>query len=124
LVVPLAWFSRPGRARPNVEDFEITDFGQTIRFGEFEAATGAVLYEFDPQARRRAKNRTIVEDQTFGGSLRRLRKQRGVRREDFEGISAKEIARLERGEIAKPHEETLRKIAKTLGVRPEELETY
>ncbi|HEU4578271.1 MAG TPA: helix-turn-helix transcriptional regulator [Polyangiaceae bacterium] len=124
LVVPLAWFARSGGPRPDPEDFEVADFGQTIRLGEFEAAADAILYEFDPEARRRSKKRAIAEDQSFGGALRRLRKERGVRREDFEGVSAKEIARLERGEVDKPHADTLHKIAKTLGVSADELETY
>jgi hypothetical protein len=124
LVVPLAWFARPGGPRAEVDDFEVTDFGQTVRFGRFEAGTDAILYEFDPEARRRAKQRSIVKDDSFGGALRRLRLERGLRREDFDGVSAKEIARIERGEVAKPHADTIEKLAVRLGVRPEELGTY
>ena len=40
------------------------------------------------------------------------------------GVSEKTIARLERGEIAKPHGRTLGILAKKLGVPPEEIETY
>ncbi len=123
-VVPLAWFTRPGGPRAEPDDFEVTDFGQTVRLGSFEAASDAVLYEFDAEARRRAKQRSIEKDATFGGALRRLRRQRALRREDFEGISAKEIARIERGEVSKPHADTLARLAARLGVRPEEIETY
>jgi Helix-turn-helix domain len=124
LVVPLAWFARPGGPRAEINDFEVTDFGQTVRLGQFEAAADAILYEFDVEARRRAKQRSIEKDASFGGSLRRLRLQRGLRREDFDGISAKEIARIERGEVERPHADTIEKLAARLGVRPEELETY
>jgi hypothetical protein len=124
LVVPLAWFTRPGGPRAAPDDFEVTDNGQTVRLGAFEAASDAILYELDTEARRRAKQRSIEKDATFGGALRRLRRQRALRREDFEGISAKEIARIERGEVAKPHAETLTKLAARLGVKPEEIETY
>ena len=124
LVVPLAWFARAGGPRAEIDDFEVTDFGQTVRLGQFEAAADAILYEFDVEARRRAKQRSIEKDATFGGALRRLRLQRGLRREDFDGISAKEIARIERGEVEKPHTDTIGKLAARLGVRPEELETY
>jgi hypothetical protein len=124
LVVPLSWFSSASGPRPDPTQFEVTDSGQTIRLGEFEAASDAILYEFDIGARRRSKQKSIREDQSFGGALRRLRKQRGLRREDFDGISAKEIARLERGEVSRPHADTLERIAKTLGVRPDEVETY
>jgi Helix-turn-helix domain len=124
LVVPLAWFARPDGPRAEIDDFEVTDFGQTVRLGRFEAAADAILYEFDVDARRRAKQRSIEKDASFGGALRRLRRQRGLRREDFEGISAKEIARIERGEVEKPHADTLATLAARLGVKPEEIETY
>ncbi len=124
LVVPLAWFVRPGGPRAAPDDFEVTDGGQTVRLGAFEAAADAILYEFDPEARRRAKQRSLEKDASFGGALRRLRLQRGLRREDFEGISAKEIARIERSEVAKPHAETIAKLAARLGVKAEEIETY
>ncbi|HZU83487.1 MAG TPA: helix-turn-helix transcriptional regulator, partial [Polyangiaceae bacterium] len=110
--------------RPDADDFEITDFGHTIRLGKFEAAADAILYEFDAEARRRLKQRSLASDATFGGALRRLRLQRGLRREDFEGVSAKEIARIERGEITKPHADTLARLADRLGVRPDEIETF
>jgi hypothetical protein len=125
LVVPLAWF-RQGRPspKPDFEDFEVIDTGQTVRFGEYEAATDAILYEFDRASRQRMKKREIDGDQTFGGALRRLRLQRGLSRGDFDPISDKTIARIERGEVEKPHGDTLSVIAKRLGVKPEEIETY
>ncbi len=61
---------------------------------------------------------------SFGGCLRRLRLQKGVGRGDFPGINMKEIARIERGEIKKPHAATVKAIARKLGVEPEEIEEY
>jgi DNA-binding Xre family transcriptional regulator len=124
LVVPLTWFARPNRPRPDPKDFEITDIGQTVRLGKLEATSDAILYALDPDARRRTKQRRIEDDTTFGGALRRLRRERGIRRDDFEGISEKEIARLERGEVAKPHTDTLEKLASRLGVKAEEIGRY
>ena len=54
----------------------------------------------------------------------RLRKQRGLKRTDFAPVSPKEIARIERNEIEKPHAKTLEAIANRLGVRPEEIEDH
>ncbi|HQA43685.1 MAG: helix-turn-helix transcriptional regulator [Phycisphaerae bacterium] len=102
----------------------MTDYGQTLRFGRYEAATEAVLYEYDPDYRRHLKARRRAEDTGFGPSLRRLRKQRGLRRSDFAPLSAKTIARLERGEVEKPHGDTLAIIAKKLRVKPDEIEMY
>lgn len=125
LIIPFAWFSsRESTAEPDFADFEVTDYGQTLRFGSFEVATDAILYEFDAEYRRRAKHRALDQDHSFGGALRRLRLQKGVSREDFPRVSAKEIARIERGEVERPRESTLRAIADRLGVPPEEIATY
>ncbi len=124
LCVPLGWFRRTSDVEPNFDDFEITDFGQTVRFGDFEASTDAILYDFDSAYRSRARQRQLELDDTFGGSLRRLRELRGIRRSGFSPVSSKEIARIERGEVKKPRKATLRALAKRLGVTPEEISTY
>jgi len=125
LVVPLAWFrTRGGGPVPDVADLAVTDFGLTIRLGKYEAASDAILYEFDDEYRRRAKRRQLEADRSLGGALRRLRLQKGLRQSDFPGLTAKEIARIERGEVKKPHQRTLAAIAKRIGVAAEEISTY
>lgn len=125
LVVPTSWFNASSHGvEPDFSDFEIVDSGQTVRLGEFEASAEAILYELDANYRRRMKKRAAKEDRTLGGALRRLRTQRRVGRDDFGEISAKEIARIERGEVKKPHARTLAAIAKRLGVKPWDIATY
>lgn len=124
LLVPLEWFRRERHPTPAFDDFEIVDSGQTLRFGDYEAAADAVLYEFDAAARRRMKEREGRQDRSFGGSLRRLRLQKGFARSDFPGIDPKTVARIERGEVGKPREETLALLAARLGVEPEDIETF
>jgi hypothetical protein len=124
LVIPISWFKLPDSPRLDSTDFDVADFGNTVRLGTIEAATDAILYEFDPEARRRAKLRTRALDTSFGGALRRLRLQRGLKRDDFDGISSKEIARIERGEVANPRAETLAKLAQQLGVKPDEIGSF
>lgn len=125
LVVPYAWFSRrPSAQRPNFRDLEITDHGQTLRLGAYEASTDAILYAHDPAYRRAAKQRLVQRDSSFGGALRRLRLLKGVSRSDFPGLSEKQIARIERGEIGKPHKSTVAAIAERLGVDPSEIPSY
>jgi hypothetical protein len=58
-----------------------------VRLDAYEAATDAILYEFDEAYRRRAKRRRLVQDRSLGGALRRLRLQKGLRRADFPGIT-------------------------------------
>ena len=60
LIVPLAWVqARPGGTKPDLNRLAVADFGQTVPPGEYEAATDAILYEFDDAYRRRAKRREI-----------------------------------------------------------------
>jgi transcriptional regulator with XRE-family HTH domain len=53
-----------------------------------------------------------------------LRILRGLRQSDFTPLPAKTIARIERGEVAKPHGPTLVRIAERLGVGAGEIESY
>jgi hypothetical protein len=103
---------------------EPADFGHAIRLGEREASTDGVLYAIDPDFRRRRKALLAEQDSTFGGALRRLRIVRGSARSDFPGLSAKEIARIERGEVARRHRRTLGILARRLGVEPDEIASY
>lgn len=125
LVVPFAWFvARPTGPKPDFAGFKVIDSGQTIKLGNYEAASDAVLYEFDADYRKYERKRRVSENKSFGGALRRLRLQRGVGRDDFSGLSAKTIARIERGDVKEPHGETLATIAQRLGVKPEEIGTF
>ena len=124
LVVPIAWFRREGAPEPDPLRLSVEDYGQGIRMGEFEAAFDAVLYEKDAAARRRMRVRMRAEDRSLGGSIWRLRTVRGVRRDEFGAVNQKTIARIERGEVAKPQRATLDAIASRLGVSVEELTTY
>lgn len=125
LVVPWSWFEPSASgSRPDFDDFEVIDSGQTIRLGHYEAAVDAILYEFDARYRRFERARRVNMDPSFGAALRRLRLQKGIPRDGFVGISPKEIARIERGEVERPHAATLRILAGRLGVRPDEIATY
>jgi hypothetical protein len=112
LMVSFSAFEKSGDGTaPELGEFSVIDCGQTVQFGPYEAAVDAILYENDPEFRRRISKRRLQEEQSFGASLRRLRKQRGLRREDFEpALSGKTIARIE--------------LAKRLSVAPEEIESY
>jgi hypothetical protein len=125
VVVPMAWFTPSGDGtEPDFERLEVTDFGSAVQLGGYEASSDAILYEFDPEYRRTARKESLQQDPSFGAALRRLRLQRGLSRHDFAPISAKQIARIERGETEAPRDSTLRQIAARLGVRPEEIAEY
>jgi DNA-binding Xre family transcriptional regulator len=126
LTVPFSAFekSRDGTA-PDFDSFSVTDCGQTVKLGEYEAAVDAILYEFDPEYRRATSKKRLQEDRSFGAALRRLRKQRGLRREDFEpDVSAKTVARIEQGKVVRIQKKTLDSLAKHLAVDPQEIVSF
>jgi len=125
LSVPLSMFRPSGTgATPDPSGLTFTDCGNTVRLGEYEAAADAILYEADPDFRSRLLAKKRAEDKTFGACLRRLRLLRGLRQADFGAVTAKTLARLERGETAAPHGNTLKVIAARLGVEPNEITSY
>jgi len=125
VTVPLSVFKRTADGgAPVFNDFRVIDYGHAVRFGRYESATDAILYEGDPAYRRSVNARRRAEERTFGASLRRLRSQRRLRQSDFPGVAARTIIRIENGEIDNPHTETLGLIAKRLGVRPNAIGTY
>jgi DNA-binding XRE family transcriptional regulator len=110
--------------RPDFNKFSVADYGHTLRFGSYEAAADAVLYDFDPDFRRRLNRQRMATEQTLGASIRRLRMQRQLTRDDFPDVDPKTLARIERNEVAKPHAGTLRLIAQRLGVSVDDLGSY
>ena len=125
VVVPLSAFPKSGDGnRPDFSRFAIEDHGQTVRFGEYEAAAEAILYEFDAEFRKRYRKNLVKTEKGLGPSIRRLRLQKGLRQTDFADVDEKEIRRIEAGEVKKPHQSTLQKIAAKLDVNVEELGTF
>jgi hypothetical protein len=125
LVVPLSTFKESGTGvKPDFGDVEVIDFGQTVRLGKYEAAVDVILYEIDPDYRRRQRSRMLAEDKSFGASLRRLRLQKGLTQADFDGLTQREIGRIERGEVRRPRQSTVARLAKALQVAPEEIGTF
>lgn len=126
ITVPLAAFRKSGAgAEPDFDAFSVIDSGQTVRLGHYEAAVDAILYENDPAYRRRISKKRLQEDRSFGAALRRLRKQRGLRREDFAPeLSAKTISRIEQGRVKRIRQKTLKILAARLAVDPLEIATF
>ncbi len=125
IVVPLSWFVNAASAA--VADpvaLAIIDYGHTVQLGDFEAATDAILYEFDSAYRQASKAARLASDASIGGSIRRLRLQRGYRQADLPGVDTKTLARIERGEVQAPHHDTLAAIATALGVTIQDLPSY
>ncbi len=126
MIVPLSAFPVSGDGvKPNFNKFSVTDYGQTIRFGQYEAAADAILYEYDSDYRRQKMKQRRASERGLGPSIRRLRCcSAGLRQQDFPGIAAKTIARIEQGKAIGVRDSTRSAIAKVLKVDPSELETF
>jgi hypothetical protein len=126
LTVPFSAFEKSGSGEvPDFNSFSVIDCGQTVKLGDYEAAVDALLYEYDSEYRRAISKKRLQDDQSFGASLRRLRKQRGLRREDFEpDVSAKTVARIEQGKVTRIQKTTLDSLAKHLSVESQEIQTF
>lgn len=125
VVVPLSWFvNAASTAVADPAALAIIDYGHTVQLGDFEAATDAILYEFDPAYRQQVKADRLARDASIGGAIRRLRLQRGYRLTDLRGVEPKTLARIERGEVQAPHHDTLAAIATALGVTLQDLPSY
>lgn len=126
LTVPVSAFEQSGTGpKPDFRDMGIIDGGQTVKLGKYEAAVDAILYEHDAEYRRAISKKRWSEDRSFGAALRRLRKQRGLRREDFQpDLTARTIGRIEQGKIRRVQRRTLQALAKRLEVNPEDIGTF
>lgn len=125
VVVPFEAFPPTGNGvRPQFNKFSVTDYGRTLKFGEYESAADVVLFEYAPDFRRRLKQTRFAKEQSLGASIRRLRKLRRLTLKDFGDVDPKTLARIEHGEVQRPRSETLKRIAKTLRVPHDELRSY
>jgi len=127
LTVPFVAFTPSGNGvSPDFDQFRVIDYGQTIQLGSYEATPDSLLYEFDPEYRRRIGKERRASEQSFGAALRRLRKQRGLGREDFAPLSSKTIARIEQGKELPDnlHARTWKILSQKLGVEAEEIGTF
>ncbi len=100
---------------------ELSADGITLECGGKSLAVVDILMELDPVFRREFRRLTWAQQADLASRMRHLRKLRRARREDFPGLAAKTIARIERGEIKMPQRETLRLIATHLGVDVDQL---
>lgn len=125
IIVPFDAFRPTANGiRPAFAKFSVEDYGQTLKFGDYESDSAPVLYEFASDFRRRLKQSRIAGEKTLGASIRRLRQQKRMTRNDFGEVDPKTLARIEQGKVTTPREDTLAAIARELGVERDELGEY
>jgi hypothetical protein len=124
ILAPFSMFAAARDAKPNFRELAFEDHGHTVCLGDYEASADSILYELDADYRRSLNARRRASEQGFGPALRRLRKQRGLSRADFPGLSEKTLARIERGEIERPHPRTIAVLEKRLGMTRDEIASF
>lgn len=122
LCLPMHWFEQSGESGlTDMRALKIEEDGSVVKLGSRRWASHQIISSFDAHFRRTLRRLELTENDTLGGLIRRTRKERRLAREEFPGIDAKTIARIERNEIMRPQRETLRLIAQTLDLPVEQL---
>ena len=109
--------------QPDPEAVAVGEGGQTLNLGDYEVGADSILYQWDAKFRRRKKENRRQLDDTFGGSVRRLRMMRGLNQDEVEGVTERTVRRIEKNEV-KPRSSTVDKLADALEVESDEIDTY
>ncbi len=122
MTVPIAAIGQLNES--DYKKFRLDDFGYAVCFGDFEASAHGILYEFDPDYRKRFAASRRAQDKGFGPSLKRLRLLRRLPADAFPGIPEQTLTKIEEGKAMPPRGKALQTIATLLSVSPEEIETF
>lgn len=110
----------PALARMPVADrahFLVDPDGSYLHWdwGDTHIGLDSLRYVLDPDAKRAADLRRLSFDRRFGEAVKSLRVGSGLRQADVEGLSAKQVSRIEAG-IGVPRLETVRKLSEAHGM--------
>lgn len=59
VVAPFDLFNTGGTLKPDFDKIGFTDYGNTVKFGEFEASSDFILYELDPIYKAEHENQML-----------------------------------------------------------------
>ena len=122
ICLPAHWFEQSGDNGLNdIRALKLEEDGSVVKIGSRRWQSHQIISSFDANFRRTLRRLELTQNDSLGALIRRTRKERRLGREEFPGIDAKTIARIERNEIMRPQRETLRLIAQTLGIPVEQL---
>ncbi len=60
VVAPFDLFNATGTLKPDFEKIGFTDYGNTVKFGEFEASSDFILYELDSDYRAKEEEKKLA----------------------------------------------------------------
>ncbi len=107
-----------GRVRAN---FELSASGSRIRWPEADVDINldTIREHADPEVRREHEARARQDATRYADAIRRLREERGLKQSDVEGLTDRQVRRLEEGGTV-PQIETLKKLAAAHGMTIED----
>ncbi len=93
-------------------DFEVAEDGAHIYWPRLDVHLDleTIRVALNPELRAKARADRLKHDEKMGEAVRTLREAAGLRQKDVEGLSARQVRRIEKG--ARPRSETLRLFAK------------
>ena len=91
--------------RRTLENFHIDEDGIFIFWPQLDVHLGweQFVTAVAPQARLRAKQQSDAFNRAYGLAIRKLRTQNGLRQSDIEGLTPRQVGRIERGECRATH---------------------
>jgi Helix-turn-helix/Protein of unknown function (DUF2442) len=104
-----------------VEHFEIDDDGSFIYWPDLDLHLGwEQLFQIvDPEAARKAKQKSHDFNERYGAAIRRVREEKGLAIGAVSGLSNKQLRRIERGE-SRLTSNAAKKLAEAHGITPNE----
>ncbi len=101
----LSFEAVPALARIPVQErpqLEVAEDGSHLRWParDLDLDLEAIRYHADEKHRRRADRERLMRDEQFGAAVAALRKRHGLRQADVEGLSARQVRRIEKGKSA------------------------
>jgi hypothetical protein len=120
--IPIAKVEELSKAdRKTVEHFEIDDDGAYIYWPDLDLHLGwEQLFQIvDPEAARKAKQKSHQFNERYGAAIRKLREEKGLAVTEISGLSYKQLRRIERGEC-RLTSNAAKELAKAHGMTPNE----
>lgn len=110
---PIAEILAPARMpKSQLSRFEVSSSGSRIHWldADVDLDLDTIRAHADPEVRARHEQERRAEASRYASSIRALREERGLTQGQIEGLSARQVRRLEQGETM-PQSETLKKLA-------------
>ena len=107
-----------GLGAEELGSFEVSESGSYLHWPSADVHLGldAIRRFADPDRAARASAERLAREEEFGAAVAHLRQSHGLRQRDIEGLSERQVRRIERGSDGIPRLSTLEKLASAHGM--------